>query len=102
MTPWICPDIEMFSLLNDPDTYEKGKSFKLIIDYCDAKNADCITDSTKREEFFKMVTVQSKVVSQYFSPSHFKETQELSYTSSEQMNTGLVGDVCVIKLFEVN
>ena len=34
MTDWICPDLEEIELLNNPDTYSSGKSFKLVIDYC--------------------------------------------------------------------
>ena len=60
----MCPDTSNFSLLNDPDTYAEGQSFKLVIDFCDVEdNASCITDEDKRAEFLKLVTVQSKVVS---------------------------------------
>ena len=102
MTPWICPNTQEFSLLNDPDTFQYGKSFKLVIDYCDQKNESCISDDQSRAEFLKKVTLQSKIVSQYFSPSYYKEHQKLTYTSSERMNSGLVKGVSVIKLYDVN
>lgn len=83
MTDWICPDITAFYLLNNPDTYYLGKNFKLVIDYCDqTTSSDCITDETERRNFIKQITVNSKVVSQYFNPRVFEETNKLSYASS--------------------
>lgn len=73
MTDWICPDINTFSLLNNPETYNYGKSFRLVIDFCDPTTATgtCVTDVTTRENYLKKISMQSKVVSQYFSPSHY-------------------------------
>ena len=46
MSAWICPNVTEFSLLNNPATYDNGKSFKLVIDYCDEEtNPDCITNT---------------------------------------------------------
>ena len=80
MTDWLCPNITTFSLLNNPETYRRGKSFKLVIDFCDptsttSPTATCIADEQARLAYLKLITVQSKVVSQFFSPSIFSDTQ---------------------------
>jgi len=102
MTPWICPAASEFVLLNDPDTYRYGQSFKLVIDFCDSTSSPtCVTDEQKRADFLKLITVQSKVVSQYFSADTYKETGQLTYSSFEQMNSGLVANICTVKGFNV-
>ena len=75
MTPWICPEVTEFSILNDPDTFWYGQSFKLVIDFCSVQTSPaCVTDEAKRQDFIKLVTVQSKVVSQHFNPETYKRT----------------------------
>lgn len=103
MTDWICPDVTTFELLNNPETYNYGKSFRLVIDFCDpsATTGTCITDETQRKDFLKLITVQSKVVSQYFSPSTYQDSKQLAYSSSEQMNSGLISNSCIVKSFNV-
>ena len=76
MTEWICPDVKEFYLLNNPETYSDGKNFKLVVDYCDSmSNPDCVTDEVERENFIKQITIQSKVVSQFFNPDVFVKTR---------------------------
>ena len=76
MTEWLCPDVKEFFLLNNPETYSNGKNFKLVVDYCDSvTNTDCVTDETERENFIKQITIQSKVVSQFFDADLFEKTR---------------------------
>ena len=44
MTEWYCPVVDSFSLLNRLTTYEIGRSFKLVIDYCDEREDSCVND----------------------------------------------------------
>ena len=68
MTEWLCPDVDNFYLLNHSETYENGKDFRLVVDFCDPSSPSCtgVTDSEGKARFLKQIAVNSKVVTQYF------------------------------------
>ena len=47
------------------------------------------------------MTIHSKVVSEYFSPTVFNEKGTLAYATSNQMNSGMIEGLCTVKDFEV-
>ena len=61
----------------------------------------CITDVSKREEFLSSISVNSKVIFQYFEPLEYGKTKKLTYARSNEMNSGLVANTCFAKVFTV-
>ena len=36
---WICPDVEDFSLFNDPDTFTNGRDMVMVVNQCEIAQA---------------------------------------------------------------
>ena len=101
MTEWLCPNITSFTLLNHPETYTNGEDFKLVVDLCHEEETQCTSKKDERESFLERVTLNSKIISQYFDPETYQETKKLAYNRNSEMNSGLIKNSCVTKAFNV-
>ena len=103
MTEWLCPDVEAFTLLNHQDTDVNGKDFILIIDFCDTSLPSCVgaADYESRSNFLKSISINSKIVSQYFDAMTYQTTEDLKYGSYSSMSFALNDDSCIEKEYIV-
>ena len=66
---WLCPNITEFSVYNDPDLFDFGENFNLVINYCsisDPNDPNC-KNKTEIDDYLNSVRINHKFITQYFN-----------------------------------
>jgi hypothetical protein len=79
---YLCPDMDFFELMNDPDFFKNGKDLNLVVNFCNNTGvlgfdtSNCETDQEKMFSYLENVNILTKFVTTTFQESDIEDSMK--------------------------